>query len=99
MKRRTRGPFKIEQVPHELRASIKGLARQHVADVWSGAACDLEVATANAEFLAMSEPLVEALRALIALADGSVSPFGRKAIADAKELLRKADALTNGTNS
>jgi type IV pilus assembly protein PilA len=92
--KRTRGPLRLEPDPPQMNVQIRGHRRQLVAVVWSGAVGNLEMARANAEFLAMSEPLVECVRDLITFARCAIGPTAAQCVARAEGLLAKADALS-----
>lgn len=95
--KRTRGPWRkvpVHQSDEFGKVTIVGHLSRHVAEVWNGNSRDPDVADANAEFICMAEHMVEALRALIPWAQsGSVGPSCAKAVAEARRLVDRADAL------
>lgn len=69
---RTPGPYRVKPVAGYSHALLTGAGGQHVASVWSGRAGSLEVAVANAEYLAS----VDALREALALCYGALTEEG-----------------------
>lgn len=95
--KRTRGPWHIApDRPLYGALTIHGYRGAHVATVWNGGTRDPAVADCNAEYICMTDRLVDSLRELIPLADNLAG--GRevdRVLETARALVERADQLTD----
>lgn len=97
-------PWTLVTNPSERNVTVYGKGRQHVATVWSGRDCELDVALANARLIISVEKLIkqnqqlaETLRDLVNENEGygsSVNP-SELAWTNARAALRAVEVPTN----